>query len=223
MLRKVSITLNVVVVLMSLGLFAYTFFAKSHLVEHTREFVTGKTLSYSRPLVEASRAGLESQLSRKLFSEERRALIEGELATYDSNPAGYVTSLTSAEPSSFGSGKIAEYKEKVRSYYQSTLSGLLHDLRIFSGSNVVAGLVAIILLLSPRFKEDKKLITFSFVIFAAVAFSSISYLQGVSFLTILFKWHPGWWYPLGMLLTILSLVLEFGLHKGSGEESTKGR
>ena len=218
MIRKVSITLNAIVLTLSLGLFAYTFFAKSHLIEHTRDFVTEKTLSYSKPLVEATRAGLESPLAQKLVSEEHRSLVEGELATYDSDPDGYVTSLTSAEPSSFGKGKIAEFKEKIRGYYQSTLSELLRDLRIFSGSNVGASFFAIFLLMSQRFKENKKLITFSFVIFAAVAYSTTSYIDGVSFLTILLKWHLGWWYPLGIILTILWLVCEFGLHKETGAE-----
>lgn len=222
MLRKVSIALNAIVVTLSLGLFAYTFFAKAHLIEHTREFVTEKTLSYSKPLVETTRAGLKSPLAQKLVSEEHRSLAESELATYDSDPVGYVTSLTSAEPSSFGTGKIAEFKEKVRGYYQSTLTELVRDLRIFSGSNIGAGLFAIFLLLSPRFKGNKKLITFSFVIFAAVAYSTFSYIDGVSFLTILLKWHLGWWYPVGILLTILGLVFEFGLHKETGADQGNG-
>ena len=222
MLRKLSITLNAIVVTSSLGFFAYTFFATSHLIEHTRNFVTEKTLSYSKPLVEATRAGLESPLAQKLVSEEHRALVEGELSTYDSGPANYVTSLTSAEPSSFGTGKIAVFKEKVRGYYQSTLSELLRDLRIFSGSNVGASLFAILLLISPRFKETKMLTTFSFVIFAAVAYSTISYIEGVSFLTILLKWHLGWWYPVGITITILGLAFEFGLHKETGAEQGGG-
>ena len=219
MLRKISIALNAIVVTLSLCLFAYTFFAKDHLIEHTRGFVTEKTLSYSKPLVETTRVGLESPLAQKLVSEERRLFVESELATYDSDPVDYVTSLTSAEPSSLGTGKIAEFKEKVRGYYQSTLTELLRDLRIFSGANVGAGLFAIFLLFSPRFKESKKLVTFSFVIFTAVAYSTVSYIDGVSFLTILLKWHLGWGYPVVIILTILWLGYEFGLHKETGAES----
>lgn len=221
MLRKISIALNAIVILLSLGLFAYTFFAKSHLLEHTREFVTEKTLSYSKPLVETTRAGLESPLAKKWVSEEHRALVVSELATYDSDPVEYVASLTSAEPSSFGTGKIAAFKEKVHGYYQSTLTELLRDLRIFSGSNVGAGIFAILLLFSPRFKGSKKLVTFSFVIFAGVAYSTVSYIEGVSFLTILLKWHLGWGYPVLIILTILSLVFEFGLHREAQTERTE--
>ncbi len=75
MLRNVSITLNVIVVTLSLGLFAYTFFAKAHLIEHTRDFITEKTLSYSKSLVEATRVGLESPLTQKLVSEKHRSLV----------------------------------------------------------------------------------------------------------------------------------------------------
>lgn len=95
MLRKTSLILNVLVVVLSLSLFGYTFFAKSHLVEHTRAFVTEKTLAHSKPTVGLLRAGLESPLSQKLISEERRAVIEDELKLYDTNPIEYV--LTRAE------------------------------------------------------------------------------------------------------------------------------
>ncbi len=96
---------------------------------------------------------------------------------------------------------------------------LLLDLRIFSGSNVGAGLFAIFLLFSPRFKGSRKLVTFSFVIFTAVAYSTVSYIDGVSFLTILLKWHLGWGYPEVIILTILWLVYEFGLHNETRAES----
>lgn len=112
MLRKISLLLNALVIVLSLALFGYTFFAKAYLVEHTRAFVTEKTLAHS--------------------------------------------------------GKLG---------------------------------------------SDGKVVAFSFVVFAAVAYSTLSYLEGVSFLRILLKSHLGWWYPAGMALTIVGLVLEHGLHK----------
>ena len=218
MLRNVSLFLNATVVVLSLGLFAYTFFATDHLTEHTRDFVTEKTLLYSKPLVDLLRAGLDSPLSQQLISDKNRSLMEAEIELYQSNPAEYVTRLTSASGPSFGTGKIASFKEKIRSYYQSSLDALVRDLRVFSGSNMVAGCLAMWLLLTGRSKRHNKVIAFSFVIFAAVAFSTVSYIDGVSFLRILFKWHLGWWYPVGIGVTILGLVFEYGLHKEGGTQ-----
>lgn len=218
MLRKVTLALNAIVVVLSLTLFCYTFFARPHLTEHTRAFVTEKTLSYSKPLVDLMRAGIDSPLSQKFISEELRSLIEEELKLYDSNSAEYVTALTSARAESLGTGKVAKFKEKIRSYYQSTLSSLVCDLRIFSGSNIVAGFFAMWLLLTKGFRRSDKVVAFSFVVFAAVAYSTYSYIDGVSFLRILLKSHLGWWYPAGIVIMILVLVLEYGLNKETDAE-----
>lgn len=147
MLRKISLLLNSAVVVLSLLLFGYTFFAKEHLVEHTRAFVTERTLAHSKPLVELMRAGLDAPLAQKLVSEKIRSQIEGELGLYDSDPIEYVDKLTSESAPSFGTGKLAKFKASVHAYYQSTLAALVRDLRIFSGSNFVAGVFAIWLLL----------------------------------------------------------------------------
>jgi hypothetical protein len=212
-MRKISLLLNALVVVLSLALFGYTFFAKAHLVEHTRAFVTEKTLAHSGPLMELMRAGLDAPLAQKLVPEKIRAQTGAEIALYESDPVKYVTSLTSEKAPSFGTGKLAKFKAGVHAHYQSTLAALVRDLRIFSGSNLVAGLFAIWLLLNGKLGRDGKVIAFSFVVFAAVAYSTFSYIEGVSFLRILLKSHLGWWYPAGMALTILGLVLEHGLHK----------
>jgi hypothetical protein len=219
MLRKISLLLNSAVVVLSLLLFGYTFFAKEHLVEHTRAFVTERTLAHSKPLVELMRAGLDAPLAQKLVSEKIRLQIEGELGLYDSDPIEYVDKLTSESAPSFGTGKLAKFKESVHAYYQSTLAALVRDLRIFSGSNLVAGIFAIWLLLNGSLGRNGKVVAFSFVVFTAVAYSSYSYIEGVSFLRILFKSHLGWWYPAGIALTILGLFIEHGLLKKKDTES----
>ncbi len=218
MLRKTSLILNALVVVLSISLMGYTFFAKSHLVEHTRAFVTEKTLAHSKPMIELLRTGLDSPLSQKLISEERRAAIEDELKLYDSNPIEFVTKLTSAKKSSFGNGKVAEFKESVQEYYQSTLDELVRDLRIFAGSNLVAGVFAMCLLLNKGFTQNSKVVAFSFLVFVAVAYCVESYINGVSFIRILLKSHIGWWYPVTILIMILGLVLEYGLHKKKSEK-----
>lgn len=211
------------VVGLSLCLFCYTFVAKTHLLEHTRAFVTQKTLSYSKPLVEFTKTGLNTPLSQKLLSKELHANIQGELGIYDSNPVQYVAALTAKRKFDFGKGKIADFKVKVHKYNQSILEGLIRDLRIFSGSNLVAGIVALLFLLLTKVRPNGKVVVFSFVIFAAVALSTYSYVDGVSFLRILLKNHLGWWYPVGIVVAVVGLVLEHGLHQEDDVEQDSGR
>lgn len=222
MLHKTSLALNAVIVALSLWLFSYTFFAKNHLVEHTRAFVTEKTVSYSKPLVEFMESGLKAPLSQKLLPEVLRSEIEKEIAVYNYNPAEYVTSLTSEKENDFGEGKVAKFKGKVHKHYQLILEDLIRDLRIFSGSNLVAGVCAMWLLLLNKFRFNGKVVAFSFVIFAAVAFSSYSYIEGVSFLRILLKSHLGWLYPAGIAVMIVGLVLDLGLLKEKDAEQRRG-
>lgn len=221
MLRKISLVLNALVVVLSLALMGYTFFAKSHLVEHTRAFVTEKTLEHSKKMIGLMRSGMDSPLYQKLLSEERRAVIEDELKLYDADPVEYVAKLTSAKKSSFGTGKVAEFKESVQKYYQSTLDELVRDLRIFAGSNLVAAVFAIFLLLNQKLSQNRKLVAFSLFVFVAVAFSSYSYLEGVSFIRVMLKNHLGLWYPVTILIMILSLVFEFELHKKKSNKFDK--
>jgi hypothetical protein len=212
MLRIISIVLNTIVVTLSALLFSYTFVAKTHLQEHTRAFVSAKTLSYSKPLAELMRSGLDAPLSQKLLTKKLRSEIESELSVYDFSPAGYVARLTAEQAPRFGASKVAIFKEKLHHYYQSTLGALVCDLRIFSASNLLAGGFAMWLLLTTKLRNNGKVIAFSFVVFSAVAFSTFSYLEGVTFLRVLLKSHLGWWYPGGVIVLITSLIIEYGLH-----------
>ena len=213
MLRKTSITLNIVVVCVSVFMLACTFFAKQHLTNHARAFVSERTLAYSKPTVEWVEKGLESPLAGKLLSPEKKQAIEVELARYHRDPAEYIASITNHEvggSDSAGAGKVEQFKQKIRNYYQSTLEELVIDLRIFTGSNIVAGLVALVLLLSRHFRGVRQVEIFSLFIFASVAVSTCMYLDGLSFFRILFKWHLGWSYPGGVALTAVYLYQRYG-------------
>ena len=222
MLRKTSITVNIVVVCVSIFMFAYTFFAKQHLTNHARAFVSERTLAYSRPTVEWLEKGLGSPLASKLISSEKKQVIQAELAKYHRDPAEYIASVTTHEDGGSDSaeaGKLEQFKQKIRNYYQSTLEELVIDLRIFTGSNVVAGLVALVLLLGSPLRGVRQVEVFSIFIFAGVAISSWMYLDGLSFFRILFKWHLGWSYPAGIVTTAVYLYLRFGPDQPQAERS----
>ncbi|OYW70548.1 MAG: hypothetical protein B7Z37_30390 [Verrucomicrobia bacterium 12-59-8] len=226
MLRKISITLNIVVVCVSLFMFAGTFFAKQHVTNHARGFVSERTLAYSRPTVKWVEKGLESPLAGKLISPEKKQAIKGELARYHRDPAAYVASVTHREDrgaEAAEAGKVEQFKQKIRNYYQSTLDELVIDLRIFTGSNVVAGLVALVLLLSRHYQSERRVEVFSLFIFASVVISSYLYLDGLSFFQILFKWHLGWSYPAGIALTAASLYRRYSQARRLAEPAAAGK
>jgi hypothetical protein len=212
MLRKITILLNILVVLVSSFLFGYTFFAKQHVTEHARSFVTEKTLDYSRPAIEAIEQVLDSPIASKLISAEKKQAIESEIAIYRSSPSEYVVSLTSVgdrRPSQFESDRVGQLKQKIRDYYETTLRDLIVDLRIFTGSNIAAGLFGLILLCSSRIGSLREVQVFSLVIFASVVISSYAYIDGLSFFRILFKWHMGWSYPVGIIITSFYIYYQY--------------
>lgn len=201
MFRKIAIALNIIVMFFSAAFFAYTFFAKEHLVNHARVFVTEKTLAYSRPAVEMIEKGLAFPLASKLIPSKEQRDIERELADYHSDPSSFIASYTHDVKSTSGrteSGKYGRLKKKILEYYHSILAELVIDLRIFSGSNFLAGLVALLLLFSKRKVDIRQIEIFSLFIFGSVVLSTWMYLDGMSFFRILFKWHLGWSYPLAI-------------------------
>lgn len=220
-MRKIMLGLHSIVIVCSVAMFAYTFFAKDHLVGHARHVVTEKTRSHAEPIIDAMRNSLDDALAQKILSKSLRLEIQQELSLYDANPKAYIAQLTSAQQASFGTGKIATFKGKVYAYYQSTFHELIRDLRIFSCSNLVAGLFALVLLLLRPLRNDAKIITFTCITFAVVVFSSYNYLEGISFLRIILKSHPSWSYPLGMILMILWICSNKPSHKERATTSTR--
>lgn len=212
MLRKITISLNFLVVLVSSFLFGYTFFAKQQVTEHARSFVTEKTLDYSRPAMVTVEQVLDSPIASQLISAEKKQAIASEIARYRSSPAAYVASLTShgdLSHSQFESDRAGQLKQKIRDYYETTLRELIVDLRIFTGSNIAAGVIGIILLCSSRIGGLREVRVFSLVVFASVVMSSYAYLDGLSFFRILFKWHIGWSYPVGIGITTFYIYYKY--------------
>ena len=223
MLRKISLTFNSVVVLVSLALLGYTFFAVEHIREHSRTFITEKTIEHSRSAVSLTKVALESPISEKWLSKEQRSKVEQEISLYEQDPIRYVTSLTSAEESSFGEGKEGKMRMKIQTYYQSVFHELIRDLRIFSGSNLLAGIFSIWLLCSRRLGVSRKALAFTFVIFFVVAISAYNYLMGITFLSILFKWHMGWWYPILIIVNCFYMAQDFGVFNMSEKKSQESQ
>ena len=218
MKRKISIGLNLLIALLSLAIFAYTFFAEAHLKELAREFVTDKTLAFSEPAVVTLETSMDSPLGKKLVSEEQREKVNGEIALFRSDPPAYVHSLTGLQggvnpiaEEKLKSSKFAAVRKKIRDYYESVLGELIGDVRIFSGTNIFFGVVALVLVLRAGSERREAFFWLSLIIFAAVVFNSWMYVDGMGFFTIIFKAHVGWWYPVSILITIGWLCYFTGL------------
>lgn len=152
---------------------------------------------------------MSNPIVSKLLSSDRKALVEEEISSYEASPVDYIQTLAGKDGKIEGGGKVADIKNKIIDYYHSVLDDLITDLRIFSASNLVAGLFCLFMILHPKFSANPKIIAFSIVVFISVVLSSYGYIEGLSFFKILFKWNLGWWYPVGIIVTIGAIYADY--------------
>ena len=218
--------LNSIVVVFFICFLAYTFFARQHLESLARGFVTEKTLDYSKPVVEVADEALDSPLVKKFLSDDQETAIRHEIADYQDNPSAYIADLTrqgvrdapmaNANPLI---EKVASIKNKIRTFYDNTLNALIADLRIFSFSNLIAGLTAFALAYRSASDLRKPIVWFSFLMFVAVLYCSYLYVDDLTFFRILFRTHMGWWYAAFLCVMIVALHLDYGRHANATEKS----
>ena len=217
-MKKLTVALNALTAALFIAFFAYTFFAHSHLSSLARDFVTEKTLHYSGPVIDTVEKTLDVPVVAKLVSRDDIEVVRAEIDTYRDDPAAYVSDLTGqklAIPARRKIGaiakKVTEAKEQIRKFYNDTLTALIADLRIFSGTNTVAAILAIVLTLKSRPPVTKPLVAFSFLLFVALVFCSYLYIDHLSFFRILTSTHMGWWYP------VIVVIVAAWLYKDIGE------
>jgi hypothetical protein len=197
-MRKATLIINVIVVAFFTSFLAYTFLARGHLESLARAFVTEKTIVYSKPIVALAEAALESPLIQKALSEDQIGAIRGEIADYWNDPTSYITDLTRQKirkipvtPENPLIEKVASFKNKTRTFFDNTLTALITDLRIFSLSNAVAGLIAFGLAYRSSTEIRKGIVWFSFLMFVGVLYCSFLYVDDLTFFRILFRSHMG--------------------------------
>ena len=216
-MRNTTLVLNSIVVVFFACFLAYTIVARQHLEVLAREFVTEKTLAYSRPTVEIADEAVDSLLVKSLLTDAQTDAIRKEIAEYRVNPVAYVADLTRQNvpfvPMDNANRlveKVALFKNKIRTFYASTLNALIFDLRIFSLCNLLASLVALVLAWRSSAQIRKPIVWFSFLTFVAVLYCSYMYVDGLSFFRILFRAHLGWWYAVFLCVVTAALYLGSG-------------
>ncbi|MEQ1853136.1 MAG: hypothetical protein ABMA01_16280 [Chthoniobacteraceae bacterium] len=219
-MRTFLLITNAAVAALFIGFFAYTFLGRQHIDGIAREFVTAKTQKFITPAVDVAEEALRSELTRRLLTETQAAAVESEIAEFRAQPADYIRRLTSAhappKPESFlakVSEKIYGWKERIRTHYNKVLRRLFTDLRIFSGSNVVAACIAFLCAWRSPGRPSLQLKLVSALLLIAIGLSIYFYIDGFSFFTILFDWYLGWSYPVLMALVFISIYIDLGSHR----------
>jgi hypothetical protein len=225
-MRKTTLTLNSIVVVFFICFLAYTFVARQHLDSLARDFVTEKTLDYSTPIVKVADESIDSPLVKKFLSDDQATAIRGEIADYRNDPGAYNADLTRKQlrddpPASPNPliEKVTAIKNNIRTFYDNTLNALIADLRIFSISNLIAGLIAFGLAYRSSSEIRKRIVWFSFLMFVAVLYCSYLYVDDLTFFRILFRTHMGWWYAALLCVMTVALYLDYGRRANATEQS----
>jgi len=216
-MRKLTLALNALSAVLFLAFFTYTFVARTHLESIARNFVTEKTLDHSAPIIDTVEKALDVPLVAKLVSNDDIKLVRSEIDAYRKDPTTYVADLTGKQirrpQGKLGAiaQKAADAKDSIRQFYNDTLTALIVDLRIFSGTNIVAACVALFLAFKSRQSIRNPLVVFSLLLFVAVVFCSYLYVDDLSFFRILTSTHTGWWYPIFVLVVAVWLYKDIGV------------
>jgi hypothetical protein len=217
--RRIVLALNAIAATLFAFFIAYTFFGRPHVDRLARDFVTEKTEHFAAPTVEVAEQALETKLAEQILKDEQIAQIRAEIGEYRDDPAAYIGQLTGARvpPAEVNAAnplvaKAVGWKQTVRDYYGATLRQLVRDLRIFSGSNLVACLIAFCLAYSARGRSLQAITWFSFLMFAAVVYCSYMYINGLTFFRIIFDLNLGWSYPVLLMVAVIALYFDHGRH-----------
>jgi len=198
--------------------FALTFFARDYITRLAQDYVIDKTRHYSTPIVSAAEQAVNAPGIKRFFNNEQLNVARAEIAKYREDPRQYITKLVAGDgqppavpigPNAPVAEQVFGWKQKIRAYFQLTLDRLLRDLRIFTGSNFVASIIAFAAAWWSRPGRRRGLVTVCGLLLASVVFSSYMYVDEFSYFNILMNSYMGWWYPLILILTFFGLMIDY--------------
>lgn len=225
-MRVTILIISACVALFFLASIALTFFAKGYITSQAREFVIVRTQRLAEPAVDLAEQALRQPGIKKVLDEEAIRNAQLEIAEYRRDPRAYIAFLAAEERLAFPAvspgrnaplvERVARWKLRVREHFEQTLDRLVRDLRIFSGSNLVAALIAACCAMRAQGRQLKWLLVVAGILLASVAFGAYMYIDGMTYFRILFSTYLGWWYPVLLGITFVQLYLEYG---PSGDET----
>ncbi|MEM7228569.1 MAG: hypothetical protein AAF432_07110 [Planctomycetota bacterium] len=219
--------INLLVGVVFLISFVMTFAARQYIDTQARDFAREKTEQHATPLVTAAEILLQGELAARLLPNAVIDAARHEARVFRQNPTDYVAQLVrpDAQPTNALTDvpyaeTIFGWKDSVREYYDAVLASLIRDLRIFTGTNVVAALLAAFLVWHPSTRTKRSGAVLSAVLLIALVYNVWLYIDSAWFFRILFNAYLGWWYPIAIGLTTFGLFRKW---KWLSEENSTDR
>lgn len=204
--------LNSLVVLFFAGLLSYSFVAERHLKGLAADVAIEKTVEHSQAVASIAGGVLNFADDVGIVSVLQRKLIDREIAELREDPKAFLKDATKQPRFQLpGIGQLKQLKQLVsikqqlRTYYQSIVSRLLRDLRIFAGSNLVAGAFGLMLCFWPSKGDRFALTLFSLALVVAVLYGTLIFIDHYSFFNILFGLPYGWTYSVFLAIICFQL------------------
>lgn len=217
-MRKVLLITNGIVAVFFLAAFLYTFLGREHLTEVARTYVTGKTAKAAESTVDLAEKALKSSIVQQLAPKAKSDKVAEEIEAYRADPSPYIAQLTGKLGTKLDSpttpaslAKLADWKQKVRAFYNRTLDQLLLDIRIFTGSNFVAAVLAFAIAYRAQGKVTKDVCWVSALLVIAMGLSIYIYSGQFSLFSILSGSLLGWCYPALIAFFFAYMYLDFRL------------
>jgi hypothetical protein len=212
--RTALIALNRLVAAASLGLFAYTFFARDHLVGLAEDYIVGRTVNYADRAVAEAEAALKKPLAQLLPANVRDAA-QAEVDAYRRDPGAYVRAVVAKgaaveKPKHPLADETVRWKEGIKGYFERTLASLIRDVRIFAGTNAVAGVLAAFIASLARGRWRWHVLGLSVLLLFSLGLHAYMFIDGLTFFRIVADLRVGWSYPLFVALTFAYLYVRFG-------------
>lgn len=215
-IQKCLFVTNLAVGVAFFVLFVTTYAARAYIDEKARSYAQEKTEAHATPLVADAQSLLDGELAQRLLPEDVIEAAHHETVVYQDDPAGYVAQLVAKDtkpapvPADVPFAEtIYGWKHAVRDYYHRVLGGLIRELRIFTGTNVVAACVAACLVWFPSTRHKRGAAVLSAVLLIALAYNAWIYIDSSWFFRILFNAYLGWWYPIGIALTVVAILRDW--------------
>jgi hypothetical protein len=213
---RVLVAVNLAVAAGSAGFFALTVVGQEHVKELAKDYLAAKVRPVADRLAAQTARAFDSKAGA-LVPGRVRVAIRAELDAYGADPVGTIREWAKAgadapQPNIMMPGLDEAFglRDRVKAHFDATFASLIRDLRIFSGSNAVAGLLAAWLASRSRGRHRYRLAGLSLLLLAGVAWNAWMYLDDLTFFRILIDSYAGWGYPVFLAVTVGYLWFRIG-------------
>lgn len=209
-------------------LFVWSFFTEEYIRNESKSYISLKVIKIIDPQVAIAEELLNGPGVAKVLNNHQIEAIKAEVAHYIKSPSQYVLEVVDSKvtvptlitedmnlASKFLLNKIGSWKSRIASYFAKTFNRLIIDIRIFLASNMIALLIASLVIYGS---ESKARLTVSIILTFVIALSIWAYLSQSWFFNILLNNHMGIAYPVTLMFLWGWLLYDYGKERGWGRE-----